>query len=1151
MSRPTVAPIETNASNSADAIRRSRDRVWEHRLVWILLFAILGLWCYFFLIGRVDSKLTSEIVKQFRKEFPAHFISIDRAHFQAGQSITIEGIRIAKPTDQGLRDVLRCGRIVCMGPIEMIGLAQGQLPVQKVIADDVEFCVWPLSDGRFSVQELSSSKRINASFPSIHVRSGLIRLGGETGRVDQEIILHDLRGNAELAPRMLDGRIMPLSANVNASVSSSYFNKATLTIAVSEDRSSWRAEGKVIKLAYSQRLAGQLPLKLQQYLVQAAGFSGDLDANFAARSEQGKFTYEARATIADGRLMHPQVPYPLESLSGEVFCTNGLLQLRNVRAASGQTSVDFACDMHGFAVGAPILAAITVRDLSLDQRLYQAAPASIQEAWRKLGVSGLVDAQATLGFDGKKWTPQVTIRAKNAGLEPEFFPYPVRNISGDFVYQNDSIVAEKLTGIAGGQKINGALTFSRAQPRWLMDLKLAADGPIAIDETLLKALSPRGSPESSLQKFILALHPTGTVHLQQGHFVRQANQPDSISRSLELTFSECAIKYDGFRYPIDDIHGAATIDNDHLLLKDFIGRNDGARIKGYGECQGRNSNLESMELFFNGYDVSLDEELQLALPKSVRGLWDQLQPSGVLDHVTMKVSRNQTNGPFDLRVEITEDREPESHPGGAVSIRPTSLPYQVNDVACNIIYRPGRIDIISLSGKHEASRLQTEGQCSLYADGTWEGLLTWLPMTRLHVDQSLLTCLPPYLKDPLVRLDFRGPVSITAGTTRLSSPPSPADSIVRAWDLDLQIEDGHLGGGRIASGIRGSIALTGENTPGGPMAFGTLDLAALAIKDIAVTGLKGPFAFNRQELLFGRDASLWQEKNNLRPTSLGQRTRASSVITAIHQSPTMRLEDGSMAQASYRSVIREAVSNRIDSLGRNTSVPTTNPNAVRSVDDVIPLDFFDTDIRARTLSGTIFVSGAESLNGQQRSKYRLRLVDADFQGFLVDLGETNTQAKGRLSVQCDLQGALTNTASLEGQGRAWLREANLYELPAMISLFRLLSVSPGQGAFDSADIQFGIDGDRLPVHEIVLDGDIVSMRGSGWVNMRRELHLDLFANVGRRSLVGSLFRPLSSSKAATLWQIEVNGTTSDPQIRRPMPLMNSLGKAQSENMTHP
>ncbi len=1110
-------------------------------MVWILLFAILGLWCYFSLIGRVDSKLTSEIVKQLRKEFPSHFVSIERAHFQPGKSITIEGVRIAKPTDQGLRDVIRCGRIVCMGPIEMIGLVQGQFPVQKVEVDDVELCVWPLSDGRFSLQEISNSKPIDPSFPSIDIRSGLVRLGGETGRVEQEIIFHDLRAHSELAPRMLDGRIMPLTAMLNASVSSSYFNTATIRAAIGEDKSSWRVEGNVTKLAYSQRLAGQLPLKFQQYLVQAAGFSGELNAVFAARSEHGKFTYEAKATISDGRLMHPQVPYPLESLSGEAFCRNGLMQLRNVRAASGQTSVAFDCDMQGFAVGSPITAAITVRDLSLDQRLYAALPATIQEAWQKLGVSGLVDAQATLAFDGQRWIPQVTVRAKNAGVEPDFFPYPIRNISGDFVYQNDSIVAKTLFGIAGGQRINGALTLSRAQPRWLMDLKLAADGPIAIDETLLKALSPRGTPESSLKKFVLSLHPTGTVHLRQGHFLRLANQPDSISRSLELTFSECAIKYDGFRYPVEDIHGAVTLDNERLLLKDFVGRNDSARIQGEGICQSRNSNMESLELFFKCYNVSLDEELQHALPKSVRGLWDQLQPSGVLDEVEMNVSRVHSMDPIDLRVEIKEKRDSESRAGGAVSIRPTSLPYQINDVACNIIYQPGHIDIKSLSGKHEASRLQTEGQCSLHSDGTWDGQLTWLPLTRLHVDQGLLSCLPSYLKDPLVKLDFRGPVSIT-GTTRVSSPPTPADSIVRNWDLDLEIEDGRLGGGGIASGIRGSLALAGYNTSAGPMAFGTLDIDALAVKEIAVTGLKGPFAFNRQEVLFGRDASAWQQKNDLRPPS--RRKMDGSVVTAVHQLPVQRRNDNSVAQASYRGPIREALSNRIDSLGRISPDPPANPNAIRTLEDVVPLDVVESDIRARTLSGTMYVSGVEPLDGQQRSKYRLRLVEADLQGFLLDLGETNTQAKGRLSVQCDLKGALTNTASLEGQGRAWLREANLYELPAIIKLFGALRVSPGQGAFDSADVQFGIDGDRLPVHELVLDGDIVSLRGSGWVNLRRELHLDLFANVGRRSLVGSFFQ------AATLWQIEVNGSTTDPQIRR-LPLMNSLEKRRHENTFEP
>jgi hypothetical protein len=391
-------------------------------------------------------------------------------------------------------------------------------------------------------------------------------------------------------------------------------------------------------------------------------------------------------------------------------------------------------------------------------------------------------------------------------------------------------------------------------------------------------------------------------------------------------------------------------------------------------------------------------------------------------------------------------------------------------------------------------------------------------------------------------LDFRGPVNIT-GTTRVASPTS-TESIVREWDLDLQFEDGRMGAG-IASGIRGAVTLRGENSATGPKAFGRLNLDALAIKDIAVTRVDGPFAINQQEVLFGRDAVAWQQANNLRSVPL---TAANSPIsTAVYQSSTNRAPDNSVAQASHRGPVREALNNRIDSLGRLQNAPMPNPNAVRLNTTDIPLDVMESDIRARALSGTIFVSGVESLDSQQRSRYRLRLAKADLQGMLVDIGETATQARGELSIQCDLTGALTNTASLEGQGKAWLRDANLYELPAMIRLFRLLSVSPSQGAFDSGDVEFGVDGDRLPIHELVLDGDLVSMRGSGWVNMRRELHLDLFANVARRSLVGSVFGPISSSKAATLWQIEVNGTASDPQIRRPISIMNSLDKVRQEN----
>jgi hypothetical protein len=62
--------------------------------------------------------------------------------------------------------------------------------------------------------------------------------------------------------------------------------------------------------------------------------------------------------------------------------------------------------------------------------------------------------------------------------------------------------------------------------------------------------------------------------------------------------------------------------------------------------------------------------------------------------------------------------------------------------------------------------------------------------------------------------------------------------------------------------------------------------------------------------------------------------------------------------------------------------------------------------------------------------------------------------------------------------------------------------------------------------------------------MRREVHLDMFANVGRR---GGIFRPISNASGAKLWQIEVDGTTNDPQIRHHRLFMNTLDKVLPEN----
>jgi hypothetical protein len=168
------------------------------------------------------------------------------------------------------------------------------------------------------------------------------------------------------------------------------------------------------------------------------------------------------------------------------------------------------------------------------------------------------------------------------------------------------------------------------------------------------------------------------------------------------------------------------------------------------------------------------------------------------------------------------------------------------------------------------------------------------------------------------------------------------------------------------------------------------------------------------------------------------------------------------------------------------------------------------------------------------------LIDANLKDCLLDLGEPNPQTNGSLWMQCEVAGSFTNLASIEGNGNVWLRDANLYQLPVMIRLFNLLSVRPDHSAFDAVDIHFGIDGDRIPIHELTLDGNLVSLRGNGWVNMRRALHLNLDANVSRRTLVGAVMRPLRADYSSNLFRIEVTGTTMDPIVKSNVGLMGPM-----------
>ena len=119
-----------------------------------------------------------------------------------------------------------------------------------------------------------------------------------------------------------------------------------------------------------------------------------------------------------------------------------------------------------------------------------------------------------------------------------------------------------------------------------------------------------------------------------------------------------------------------------------------------------------------------------------------------------------------------------------------------------------------------------------------------------------------------------------------------------------------------------------------------------------------------------------------------------------------------------------------------------------------------------------------------------------------------------------------------GFGRVQLTDAKLYQLPMIMRVLNAASVNASDdSAFQTADINFQIDGDRIPL-QIACDGDVLRLRGEGWTNLRRELNLELYSYVGRRIPITNVISPLlAESRYATLMKIEVQGTLDNPILR--------------------
>jgi AsmA-like protein len=160
------------------------------------------------------------------------------------------------------------------------------------------------------------------------------------------------------------------------------------------------------------------------------------------------------------------------------------------------------------------------------------------------------------------------------------------------------------------------------------------------------------------------------------------------------------------------------------------------------------------------------------------------------------------------------------------------------------------------------------------------------------------------------------------------------------------------------------------------------------------------------------------------------------------------------------------------------------------------------------------------------------VAQADLQQFAQSNLAGQQKLKGKILAQVNLQGS-GGPKNLVGTGTVHLSDADVYELPVMVSLLKIARAkSPDSTAFTQSDINFAIQGEHVTLNQINLDGDAISLSGHGELTLDGQsnpINLELHSTVGRGTV--PLLSGLLSEASQHIMLIYVNGTLDHPTTR--------------------
>jgi hypothetical protein len=197
-------------------------------------------------------------------------------------------------------------------------------------------------------------------------------------------------------------------------------------------------------------------------------------------------------------------------------------------------------------------------------------------------------------------------------------------------------------------------------------------------------------------------------------------------------------------------------------------------------------------------------------------------------------------------------------------------------------------------------------------------------------------------------------------------------------------------------------------------------------------------------------------------------------------------------------------------------------------------------LTAAIFGGKLYGDGWVTLETTPRYGMNVTLTDASLARCAQEISPGRQKLVGKVLIAADLTGSGRTRNTLAGKGRIVLSDGNVYELPVMISLLKILSIrEPNQNGFSDGTIDYRVVGEHIYFDRIEFHGDAISLRGSGWMNFQSQLEMTFYCLVGRGELDLPVIKQVVRAASQQLMLIHVGGTLQNPEPRQEaLPALN-------------